>query len=49
MHEQTRGIKATQRAGAGEGEEGIVLDLMLGRLAGVVGEDDARVRIDRFA
>ncbi len=49
VHEQPRGVEAAQGAGAGEREEGIVLDLMLCGLAGVVGEDDARVRIDRLA
>ncbi|ODN68427.1 hypothetical protein A6302_04273 [Methylobrevis pamukkalensis] len=49
VHEQPRGVEAAQRAGAGEREEGIVLDLVLAGLAGVMGEDDARVRTDRLA
>ena len=49
VHEQPGRVKATQRAGTGQGKEWIVLDLLLGRLAGVVGEDDASIRIDGLA
>ena len=49
VHEQPRGVKAAQRTGAGEGQKGVVLYLMFGGLAGVVGQNDTGVRIDRFA
>ena len=49
MQDQTGGVEAAQRAGAGEREERIVLHLLLAELLGVVDEDHPAVGVDVVA